>query len=232
MPLLSRILSPRRPRLEQLLEKASRHPRHREEFYHALLEEDVWVPGRIADGEVFIEPYELNGRTTILLFTSERHLTEALRSAVGAIALPGRALLEALPPFDALLLEFATRLQKEMTPSEVAALLDGSIFGLLRDDDDVERTMLGRPKHYPVALMDELRPLLASLRDVRAAYLCQAQHEGDATPQIIIGIDGSMESLATIATFTGARDPSVRVVAMADDAVSEYMRRETEAWWP
>ncbi|MBC8146247.1 MAG: SseB family protein, partial [bacterium] len=111
---LSRILQrSERPRLEVLLDRASRSERHREAFYRGLLDESVWVPGRIDAGEVFIQPFDLDGRQTILVFTSERVLDEALRDHAGALHLPGRALLETLPQFDGLVLDYRTRLQKE-----------------------------------------------------------------------------------------------------------------------
>jgi hypothetical protein len=189
------------------------------------------VPGALDDGDVLIEPYELDHRTTILVFTARERLERAQRSHAGAIELPGRALLASLPPFDALVIDYATRLQKEMTPSEVAALLDGSLFALLRDDARVDRIMLGRPKYYPMAMLDALRPVLAATAGIRGAYLCQAQSEQSGAPFVIIGIDcDAGVDLAELDAIVRRHDPHARLQALADDPASEYMRRETSPW--
>ena len=220
-----------RPRLERELERASKSVRHRDAFYHALLEDSIWVPGTVSAGEVFIQPFDLDGRRTILAFTSERKLNEALRHNAGALELPGRALLSTLPEYDSLIIDYRTRLQKEMTPSEVAAVLDGSIFTIVRNGAASDRVLLGRPRHYPVPLLDALRPLLADQSDVRAAYMCQVQRERESDANLIIGIDGPSAAIGVVSEFVARVDPSIAVVGLKNDATSEYMRRETEPWW-
>jgi hypothetical protein len=218
-----------RPRLERLLDKASRSPRHRAEFYRALLEEELWVPGALDEEGMLVQPFELDGRRVILLFTSERRLREALRTVPGALHVEGRRLLEALPPFDAIVLDHATRLQKELTPSEVRAILDGSIVELLARG--ATPIMLGRPKHYPVPLMDELRPILEADPGVRAAYLCQEQPEG-GEPRIVIALDGDHvdDALREVEARMSAHGITGRAMRLGSDATSEYMRKETGAF--
>lgn len=200
------------------------------------------MPGRVEDGDVFIQPFDLDGRGTIFAFTSERVLNQALRHNAGAIELPGRALLESLPAFDSLILDYRTRLQKEMTRTEVAALLDGSIFKLMRSGS-LESLMLGRPRHYPVQLLDSLRPMLSNSTAFAAAYLCQSQRERDGATRIIIAIESVQENsdevdvesaraaFDSIAQHVQNFDATISVILLGDDAASEFMRRETEPWW-
>lgn len=240
MSLIARILGKQpKPPIERALERASKSARHRAAFYRALLDEILWVPGTRDGGAVYVQPFDLDGRRTILIFSSRQKLDDALRRHSGALSVPGQQLLEALPHYDAVVLDYATRLQKELTPSEVAAVLDGSIFGLMSDDERVRRTMLGRPKHYPVQLMNALRPVLQRYDAIGAAYLCQSQDEGATEATIIIGLERNGTSadealaagVAEVARCVATVDSSMRVIALDDSATSEFMRRETEAWW-
>jgi hypothetical protein len=225
--------------LDRLIIEATENPARREAFYRELLRSRLWVPGELHDGEALIRPYELEDRKTILIFSSPERMVEGLRDRPEFFGANGRALLESLPPFDSLLLNYRTRTQKEFTPSEVAAILDGSIFAPEEGGHCASRSMIvGQPKEYPVRLMEELKRRLPARAEVQAAYLAQITGEGSDAPHIIIAFETGMggpefellRSRATeLAAACGAE--GVEFTRLANDALGEYMRKESEPFY-
>jgi hypothetical protein len=226
--------------LDRLIIEATENPARREAFYRELLRSRLWVPGELHDGEVLIRPYELDERKTILIFSSPDRMAEGLRERPEFFGANGHVLLESLPPFDSLLLNYRTRTQKEFTPSEVAAILDGSIFVQGQEGSHcASRGMIvGQPKEYPVRLMEELKRRLPARDEVHAAYLAQTVEEGSEEPHIIIAFetelnDEEFELLRSRATelAVACQAEGVQFARLANDALGEYMRKESEPFY-
>jgi hypothetical protein len=226
--------------LDMLVEEASHDIGKRSEFYRTLLASRLWVPGEARDGELFIRPYTIDGRKALLLFSSPERMAEGLRERPEFFGVTGRALLEAIPGFDSLILNYRTRTQKEFTSSEVAALLDGSIFEESNESCGVPRQIvLGQPKEYPVRLMEELKAKLPARSDVRAAYIAQLYEEGTMdAPRIVIAFETEMEEESfevfrgramQLAEACDAGDPIF--TRLEDDGLGEYLRKETEPFY-
>jgi hypothetical protein len=238
MSLFSRFRKPPSPaeQLERLLEAARNDSSRRNEFYRALLASELCVPGTLSDGELLIQPYDLGGRKTFLLFTSPERMVEGLLDRPEHFAIEGATLFAALPAFDVVVLNYRTRMQKEFTPSEVQALLDGTIFHAGGSDDAI---ILGKPKSYPVQLMETLKAKLPARPEVRAAYLAQLFDPATMdAPRIVIAFETDMDeggfdmlcgNAARIAEACGAEDIIFR--RLENDAVGEYMRREAGAFY-
>jgi hypothetical protein len=226
--------------LDRLILEATENPGRRELFYRELLRSRLWVPGELHDGEILIRPYELEERKTILIFSSPDRMAEGLRDRPEFFGANGRALLESLPPFDSLLLNYRTRTQKEFTPSEVAAILDGSIFNQEEEGSHcASRPMIvGQPKEYPVRLMEELKRRLPARDEVRAAYLAQIMEEGIDEPRIIIAFETGMGEQEfelfrsrAMELASACQAEGVEFRRLASDALGEYMRKESEPFY-
>jgi hypothetical protein len=222
--------------LERLLEAARSDSSRRSEFYRLFLESELCVPGSMDDGELLIQPYDLGGRKSFLVFSSPERMAEGLLDRPEHFTINAEMLLAALPVFDVLVLNYRTRMQKEFTPSEVQALLDGTIFHPEGTDESI---ILGKPKSYPVQLMEALKAKLPARPEVRAAYLAQLYDPAamDA-PRIVIAFETAMDAdgfemlcgnAARIAEACGAEDVIFR--RLEEDAVGEYMRREAGAFY-
>lgn len=225
--------------LENLLERASREPGGRAAFYRALLESRLYIPGETDAQGAYIRPYDLDGKVTIFIFSTEEKLAARLGAETGSIMLAGHILFAALPAFDRLLLDDGSPVSKEFTRSEVAAIIDRSILTIEdADEQSCGTSILGQPKNYPVPLMEELKKSLPLRPEITAAYIAQLQESATSAPRIVIAFDTTMddESFAllcsraeTLAVAVGA--PDVIFTRLGDDALGEYLRSETEAFY-
>jgi hypothetical protein len=228
--------------LDDLLTRAAHNPALREQFYHAMLESTLHVPGEIQQGELFIRPYTVHGRKTLLLFTSPA-MVSVLRDHPTLVEVEGRLLLQASAGFETTILNYGSRNEKEFTPPEIRALLDGSIFQPASRNGATDETsrgmMVGQPKEYPVRLMNELQRALPSRHDIRAAYLAQITYEGDTTgPIIVIAFDTDISDdefgqlCAKVTAFAeGIGTSGIRLTRLANDPLGEYLRTETTPFY-
>jgi hypothetical protein len=227
------------PTLEALLDRASRERNGREAFYRALLERDLLIPGESDAGGLYIRPYDLEGKVTIFIFSTRERLEGRLGKKTEAITLPGHVLFSHLPPFDRLILDDGSKLSKEFTRSEAAALADGSIHTMAAGGWEPEGTsIIGVPKKYPVALMDELKKSLPLRPEVTAAYIAQIQETPLSEPRIVIALETAMTDddfdaltarAAMLAAAVGAAD--VGFIRLGEDAIGEYLRTESEPFY-
>lgn len=223
--------------LDDLLGRAANDSSRRSQFYRVVMESPVHVPGEVQDGELFIRPYTLDGRKTLLFFSSPR-LASALRDRPALVELPGRMLLQAGAGFESVIMNYASRNQKEFTLSEIAAMLDGSIFSE-GPGCAVSTVVIGRPKEYPVRLMNELSHRFSSTLEIRAAYLAQiSPQETSYAPVVMIVLDADCDddtfqdirgNIIRLASQFDA--PRLDVVRLADDPLGAYVRGEVEAFY-
>lgn len=225
--------------IDALLAGAVGNTEGRDTFYRELLEGELTVPGEAADGELFVRPYDINRKRTLLLFSTPLKLRRALPDNPPSVTLPSRTLLRAALTFDAAILNYRAPHAKEFTRSEMEAILDGSIFAQSCSTGEYRSIILGQPKHYPVALMDHLRGTLPARREVRAAYIAQVAEEGSlGEPTVVIAFDTAMEGeklkgLTDEASAAAARlgFGSVLFTRLANDGLGEYLRSETAPFY-
>jgi hypothetical protein len=224
--------------IDALLRDAVRAPGGRAAFYRALLDETLFVPGETVEGELFIRPYEIDGRSTLLFFSSGERLSEALADAPSRIELPGRALLGVANVFDRVILDYGSSTAKEFTHSEIEAVLTGAVFELAEEETG-QGMVVGQPKKYPVRLMDLLRQGLPTRPDVRAAYIAQVYEiESGEEPRVVIAFDTAMSEEELALFFDRVRDlaetngaPDVRFTRLAEDGLGEYLRSEVTPFY-
>lgn len=221
--------------LAALLAEASRSPARRAAFYRALADGTLWVPGGMTNGELLVRPYQVHGRSVLLVFTS-RSAATALRDRPEMIELPMRSVCGMAPMFDGVILNYGTRTEKEFTAPELRGLLDGSIFELVEAEQGL---LIGQPKEFPVRLMNELKRAFPSRPEITAAYIAQVTEEGrSGAPTIVIGIEAGISDeafeemrpkLERISEAAGAS--GVTFMKLADDPIAQYMRTETKAFY-
>jgi hypothetical protein len=229
---------PNYDRLDYLLESSRHDSASRDEFYRLLLDSTLHVPGKNIDGEMYIQSYDLDGRHVVLVFTSEKRLREGLRELPPSFTMRASELLPALPPYDRLVLNYRTRMQKEFTPSEVQAILDGTIFDETREVSG-DGLVIGQPKVQPVKLMEALKEKLPAREDVRAAYLAQlfdSRTMSEPHPVIAFETDMSDEDFETLRSNASrlaeaCEAGDILFMRLEDDAIGEYMRHEVRAFY-
>jgi hypothetical protein len=127
---------------------------------------------------------------------------------------------------------------KLFIPSEVEAILDGSILQLGPTQNlGGQQVLLSQPAEYPRHITDALSQFFSKQPQVRAAFLAQAVFaKVDQTPHSMIGIDmaGDCKSLvgeAGLIVKSVARPGDIidfmQMSDKADDGVSGYLRSTT-----
>lgn len=112
---------------------------------------------------------------------------------------------------------------KEFQAEEVAALLDGSLFGRIEPHQMPEGTaiQIGQPADYPHDLTEALSRLFMRFRSIRRAYLAlYADPARDPDPGLIICVDTDSDNdWDAILRDAGAVIPSVRVSHKSVDLI-------------
>ena len=200
-------------RLEALLMQAANDPGVRPEFYHQLLESDLFVlivPSGLEAGQhtarqgdhLMIKGIAVEGRKLIPVFTSELRLREYLQQQDHLAQLKGRALLPMIAEQNnGMLLNPASNYGKEFTPTEVAALVDGSIFQQFEKTtlSQNQKAIIGQAKEYPDKLAAALKSFFERDSKVHKAFLAQIQMpQSNEPPHLLIAIEaeGDFESVA------------------------------------
>jgi len=225
-------------RLDDLLRAAASDADRRTEFYRILPESTLIVPGEVGDGELFVRPYDVRGRKSLLVFSSAEKLRQGLNDLPPFVELRGRTLLEAALGFESLVLNYGAPHDKEFTRSEIESILDGSILAASCGSGDYRAVLLGQPKHYPVELMTHLQEWLPSTPEIRSAYIAQMTEEGSDEPRLVMAFETDAEEnrfrevMNNVAFFADAVDAGdILLTRLADDGLGEYLRSETRPFY-
>ena len=137
-----------------------------------------------------VRPWERGGTLWLPIFSSPNRLRSAVGSASFCGALNARDFLESARGSH-VVLNPNVPFGKELLPTEIAALLDGSIFQPMHEWKATEDTRFlnMEPAELPANLVEGLIRLFRKNRYVRAAYLVQIMTEPNGTPNPLIGID-------------------------------------------
>jgi hypothetical protein len=188
--------------LERALVKAAKNPAAAPEFYRLLLESDLLVMGTAEGRESATEPFSItpggklnlatgkkDGDHFLPVFSSLLRMQEYVKQECRYLSIKGRALLD-LTRGAPVILNPASEYGKELSPQEVAQLLDPPA-------SRTQRTITGEAD-YPEQLVDTLVGVFAGRPDVEAAWMIQVSFVGQDTPQPVVGIEtfGDWPSLA------------------------------------
>ncbi len=228
----------------RLLALAEKDLAARKEFYRAILEQELWVPGQIDETGVLIQPYTVHDKKTLLFYSTQEKLHEGLGEGKECFALVGHQLMEATASFEARILNYATDRAKEFTRTEVLALLDGTIFDALQGTTAATEGsrvfVLGQPKKYPLQLLEELKLLLAEYPKVASASIALMfdQQQTGSLPDYVVAFDTDMlqddfqelvRKAQALATATGTMN--IVFTDFTDDTIAEYMRSEVKPFY-
>lgn len=173
-------------KLELALRAAAQDVGRRPAFYKLLLESDVWALGdaqRNARGEVSglaLEHWlDKSGEAILPLFTSLEQLQLSIDADMSFVQLNARAYFEATRGKKVMLNPNADH-AKLFTPTEIDALLDGSLFQRGQEEtvEAPRRVLLGQPADFPQALADGLASYFGGVPEVQAAYLAMLEDPG------------------------------------------------------
>jgi hypothetical protein len=189
--------------LERLLARAAADPAARPAFLRALPEHDLFViteghvPDRAGpvtlthDTPLRLREIELEGAWHFPVFTSVERISAVVPREVGFVGMKGRDLLKMLREKNVILNPGADY-GKFLTPQEIEAILDGSIFEPQARPQFAagQKMLLGEPADYPHHITEPLKRYFATRREVKRAYLAHAwmrEVEGEV-PHSLIGI--------------------------------------------
>jgi hypothetical protein len=200
-------------RLEALLMEAATDPGTRPEFYKELFAADLFVliaPGARPQGQFVAQPGDtlsikginVEGRSLIPVFTSERRLREYIREQENLARLNGQALFSMIAPMkDGVVLNPGADYGKEFTHQEVVSLVDGSAFQPhIYIVTKEQKVLLGMPAEYPTKTVNALLSYFQGRSAVKKAYVAQI-HAPDSgePPHLIFAIqaDGDFAPIAS-----------------------------------
>jgi hypothetical protein len=187
-----KMFTPENP-LESSLMKAATDPAHRPQFLRDFLASTILFI-QTGDAPTLAEqplgpgdPLNIlqithNDAPFLPIFSSLTRITDVVHHPIHYAKLPTKLFLE-ITTGASLILNPNSNYGKEFFPSEVATLLDGSIFQPTQSFTTTQPTqvLLGQPARYPQELADTLARLFATKPEVNAAYLAHfsnpAQHE-------------------------------------------------------
>jgi hypothetical protein len=179
-------------RLEQIMVLAASRPAARLDFFRALMEAELIVPGSVGETLV-IETVMTGGKPYHPLFTSMTRLRAFSEEPVAHFKIVGRTLFEAARGAS-FVLNPRSDLGKLMVPEEIEYWLD-QLYVKERGGG----LIVGQPAAYPKKLIQALCVLFMSRQLVRAAHLAYVAREGSRLPaHPLIGVvaDGDNAKLA------------------------------------
>jgi hypothetical protein len=180
--------------LERALVKAVKSPASAPDFYRLLLESDLLVMGTVEGQESAREEFTLtpggrinlvtavkNGGTYLPVFSSLPRMQEYVKQETKFLRVNGRALLD-LTRGAPVTLNPASEFRKELTPQEVAQLLDPPV------SRGQPRTIIGE-SDYLAPLVATLETVFAARPDIEAAWMIQVTFADRDQVHPLVGIE-------------------------------------------
>jgi len=191
----------RQMELETLLKQAAINPAYRLQFYQQLIQAKVYVLGDVSNDEVEVEDEDkrlslvswedADGNPIIPIFSSIVELGEGSEE-MNYICIDAKTLFQSAEG-QTFVLNPLSDYGKELLPSEIESLLDGSLFENFKPGkiEKGQKISIGQPEIYPRKLIEQLKLLFTESDGLQAAYLAEIWNEKeDAKPHLIIAIKG------------------------------------------
>lgn len=239
--------------LESSLVKAAGDPAHRPQFYRDLVQSDLFViqegapPAstheRIvlaANTTIQLRNVDVEGRPCIPVFTSLLRLQAVVDKPVAYLGINAIELMK-LTAGTGLLLNPGSDYGKEITSAEAASIVDGSIWEPVqrRVTTQPTKVLLGQPARYPAELVEALRRLFATNKDVKRAWLAHFHDPSQSEkPHTLIGVEagGGYEAIAAaigvVVASVQIPDPPVDITPVGDgNGLDGYFLNECEPFY-
>lgn len=189
---------------EESLVKAASDPSHRPQFYKDLSSAELFIiqhgvkPSEsqqnltIQEGmTIQIQNMEHNGKLYIPVFSSLTRLQQMISEEVAYLGVSALELMEFTKGAD-LLLNPGADFGKEFTKSEIASILDKSIWDPVKThvQEKPAEVMLGQPQDYPYDLTNALTRFFRTKKQIKKAWLAHFHNPDDGLPpHTLIAID-------------------------------------------
>ena len=188
--------------LDELLIQACSEPNQRPKFLEALLNADIYCIGttgnekgaqQLTEGShvQLMHFQDKNGDSYLPFFTALENLQKTIDEEQSYLCLPCKSFFE-LTLGAQLVLNPNSEYGKAFTPTEVEALINGNYGSYVESYEYQETTevLLSQPLDYPHEMVKELKLLLKTLPQVKAAYLAQMHDpQRDPEPTLLIGFE-------------------------------------------
>lgn len=227
--------------IENLIEKAASEPGLRPKFYKALLNSELIVLTKEHSGDDGIKTLEKDTTMKIFsmddgkipVFTSTDRIFDkkVIHTEVSFVGMNGRSLLEATKGATLLLNPFSD-FGKELTPSEIASLLDDTIFQPKHVEVIKKNTQIriGQPAQLPEGLEKSLSIYSKTREEIEAVYIAMVERvDSGEPPGLMIGLRMSQNEQEIIGEIGEAVQPHIPKGKHIDfmkisgtDGLSEY----------
>ena len=181
--------------LERALVQAAKNPAATPDFYRLLLESDLLVMGTVEGREDAIKQFILSaggrinlvtaarsGGTFLPVFSSLPRMQDYVKQESKYLSIKGRALLD-LTRGASVVLNPASEYGKELTPQQIAYLLDPSSA-----PQNSVLPVIGQGE-YPAGLIEALTGIFTGRPDIEAAWALALHIPGEDTPRQLVGVE-------------------------------------------
>ncbi len=237
--------------LEKSLVKAATHPSARPQFYHDLLEAEIYIVNKdtgnpsIQDqdyrpgSELRIQQLKKGDQFWLPIFSSLPRLQQFTNSGTNYLRMRARDFFEMTRGAN-IILNPNLAFGKEFLPQEIDQLLDGSIFspGQTYTAPKDTQVLIGQPAIYPNEFVKALSDYFATNPLVNRAYLAQVHYpENDEKPHLLIGIDaqGDWEMVigdaGMIASNVLEKGEWIDFMRLDDSGISQYLVNKTRPFY-
>jgi len=201
--------------LERALVKAAKNSAAAPDFYRLLLESDLLVMGTVEGQEDATEQFKLGpggkvnletglkkgGGTFLPVFSSLLRMQDYVKQESKYLRVNGRALLD-LTRGAPVILNPASEYGKELTPEQVAQLLDPQAT------HSQPRLIIGE-EDYPMPLVEALIEVFTTRPDVEAAWMIQVRFSGQDEPHPLVGVETAGDWPSLMQSVQAAADRSI-----------------------
>ena len=201
--------------LERALVKAAKDSAAAPDFYRLLLESDLLVMGTVEGQENATDKFTLapggkinlvtgmkkGGGTFLPVFSSLLRMQDYVKQESKYLRVNGRALLD-LTRGAPVVLNPASEYGKELTPEEVAQLLDPQVT---RNQPRI----INSEADYPMPLVEALIGVFATRPDVEAAWMIQIRFAGQDELHPLIGVETAGDWPSLMQSVEAAADQSI-----------------------
>jgi hypothetical protein len=241
--------------LETVLVAAATDPTARPRFYELLSKSDLLVidespgPGPARGRQVLeagrslqLRSLDLGGVPHIPVFSSRDRISAVVKTEVRYLAMNAKALFEIVAGSH-LILNPGAPYGKQLTPEEIAQVVDGSIFAPRSREvvAEARQVLMGQPASYPTHVTNALAAFFKTKKEVGAAYLAHVlDPKIGATPHTMIGVevdaaadyDRLMGEAAIVLDGVAQKGELINFVRISEDGgVSDYMTKQTKPFY-
>lgn len=190
--------------LAEIIEKAGTIGEYRAVFYEKFLKTDIYV--LVKKG--YDEGNSFNANAPIItfedqkipVFTDPKHIYDqgAIQDEMSYMKVNGRSFLE-LAMGHTIIINPFSKVYKELVPNEIADMLNGSIFNVMKDNVAHIHlpVLIGKPEHEPLDLLRDLKTTFTAIPSISSAYLGWLFNERiDQKPHYIFAVECTTKNAA------------------------------------